>query len=301
MWDLRGAGLWRANLSSANLSGANLSGAVLDETSLTDADLSHSNLREATFLTTNLCRANLVGADLSGAKFSAVICADLNLSSVIGLDIIVHSGPSTLGLDTLYKSRGTIPVEFLRGCGFSEWETMTARLYEPDLTDEAADTLIYELRRSRVGSAIQIRRLFISHSYHDSAFIGALEPKLNAHGIRFWRDTHDLKVGRLEAQLTRAISLNATVLLVLSENSVKSDWDEWEAANARKLEKTLNRDVLCPITLDNAWRTCQWPGPLRRQIEDYHVLDFSRWRDASWRDGQFAKLIEGLQLFYRGT
>lgn len=36
----------------------------------------------------------------------------------------------------------------------------------------------------------------------------------------------------MEAQLSRAIALNPTFLLVLSENSVASDWVEWEAARA---------------------------------------------------------------------
>lgn len=60
----------------------------------------------------------------------------------------------------------------------------------------------------------------------------------------------------------------------------------------------MKRDVLCPVALDNAWKTSNWPGPLRRQIQDYNVLDFSQWRDADTLKGQFQKLINGLQNFY---
>ena len=85
---------------------------------------------------------------------------------------------------------------------------------------------------------------------------------------------------------------------MLSENSVESDWVEFEAAKARELEKELRRDVLCPVALDQVWKTCSWPGPLRRQIEDYHVLDFSGWQVPGTLEGQFAKLLDGLKLFY---
>ena len=70
-------------------------------------------------------------------------------------------------------------------------------------------------------------------------------------------------------------------------------------AKARALEKELGRDVLCPVALDEAWRTCSWPGPLRRQIEDYHILDFSGWRDTATLERQFGKLLDGLSLFYK--
>ena len=48
-------------------------------------------------------------------------------------------------------------------------------------------------------------------------------------------------------------TLNPTVLLILSKNSVQSDWVEHEARTARELEKELKRDVLCPVARDAAW------------------------------------------------
>ena len=93
-----------------------------------------------------------------------------------------------------------------------------------------------------------------------------------------------MKAGRLERQIDRAIDLNLLVLLVLSEESVRSDWVRWEAQKARQLEQRFEeqgqpRDVLCPIALDEAWESCRWPGWLRTQIEDYHVLAFLGWED----------------------
>ena len=146
-------------------------------------------------------------------------------------------------------------------------------------------------------------KVFLCYSQEDRPFVDALEKLLDEHGINCWRDVYDLKAGRVEAQIDRAIEQNPLVLLVLSERSVESDWVEWEASRARDLERSYRkagqeRDVLCPIALDQAWKDCTWPQILRRQIADYHVLDFSGWKDDHEMARQFARLYEGVILNY---
>ena len=204
------------------------------------------------------------------------------------------------------RSHGQLPRAFLKGCGLTDWEIENARLWDPNLTNDEITTTLYEINRLRGEQPINPFRVFISYTRNkdkngrsDEPFAEALEKHFDEKGMRYWRDVHDLKAGRLERQIDHAIDLNPLVLLVLSERSVESDWVEWEAAKARKVEKELGRDVLCPVTLDDAWKTCAWPGPLRRQIADYHILDFSGWQDAVTLERQFAKLLDGLKLFYR--
>ena len=36
------------------------------------------------------------------------------------------------------------------------------------------------------------------------------------------------------------------------------------------------------------------------QIMEYNILDFSEWKDDSKFEGMFRKLIDGLELFYKG-
>jgi len=84
----------RADLSRASLYGANLSGA---------------DLRRA-----DLINANLSGADLSQAACASTSFGDVDLSEVKGLESIKHYGPSTVGIDTLFRSGGKIPDVFLR-------------------------------------------------------------------------------------------------------------------------------------------------------------------------------------------
>ncbi len=108
-----------------------------------------------------------------------------------------------------------------------------------------------------------------------------------------------MKAGRIETQIDRAISQNRTVLLILSENSLNSDWVEHEVRTARGLEKDMGRDVLCPIALDDSWKSSPWPKRVMEQIMEYNILDFSAWQDDSQFEDMFHKLIDGLELFYK--
>jgi hypothetical protein len=146
---------------------------------------------------------------------------------------------------------------------------------------------------------LQINPLFISYSHRDGLFVDEVEKYLNKKGIRFWRDTHDATAGRLEKVVDRAIRQNPVMLLILSENSIKSDWVEFEAKSARELEKVSGRDILCPIALDNSWKDCDWPGVLRQQIMDYNILDFSKWKDEGEFEEKSRRLVNGLDLFYK--
>ena len=110
--NLAGANLSYADLSWTNLTGANLRGATVTATSLTLADLTGADLRGATITNVNLESAVLMNTLLG---FTTVINCDL--SQTIGLETSRHSGPSTLGLDTIAKSGGSIPGEFLLRAG----------------------------------------------------------------------------------------------------------------------------------------------------------------------------------------
>jgi uncharacterized protein YjbI with pentapeptide repeats len=311
---LKGAKLWRAILDSANLSLADLSYADLRISQLQCANLSHVKLIDAILDGTNLRGADLRDADLSkailrgvdlrdtnltGAAISTTILADIDLSATRGLETVNHRGPSTIGIETLVRSKGQIPDVFLRGCGLSDWEIESAKLYHPDLSNEEINNIQYRLHDLRVRQAFQISPLFISYSHGDTAFVDAIDKRLVHAGVRFWRDTHHAIAGRLERQIDQAIQFNDVVLLVLSKESTNSDWVEHEVRKAREKEKRTGKDALCPVALDDNWRTCGWPERLREQIEEYHILDFTNWQDNDRFQEMFGKLLEGLNLFYK--
>jgi hypothetical protein len=256
-------------------------------------DLSDTALSAARFNYAHLDACNLSGASFDAANFGGTNLLHLNLSAARSLALARHTSPSSISTDTLFESQGRIPEAFLRGCGLSDVEIITTKLWDPDLTGEELNNFIYRIHDLKTTAPIQKRHVFISYAHADKEFVEGVEKRFDAKGIRYWRDTHDLKAGRIETQIDRAIGLHSIVLLVLSKHSVASDWVEWEISKARAIEKQHKRDVICPVALDDSWKTADWPGPLRRQIEDYHILDLS-----SPTEAQFTKLIDGLNLFY---
>ena len=292
--------LRKANLSHADISRSNLSGADVGGANLWDADLSETDLSQANFAVANLWSVRVKGSNFSNAQVAGTFFGKSDLSEAIGLEYITHYNPSTIGMDTIAASQGKVPEIFLRGCGLSDWEIEVVKLYNPDLTNEERNRVLYKIYDLQASQAIQISPLFISYSHGDGVFVDKIEKQLNKKGIRFWRDIHDLKAGRIEKQIDRAISQNRTVLLVLSENSLNSDWVEHEVRTARGLEKEMGRDILCPVALDDSWKSSPWPKRVMEQIMEYNILDFSAWEDDVKFEGMFRKLIDGLELFYKG-
>ena len=132
-----------ADLSMANLSGAALSGATLSEANL---------------WMTNLHWASLTNTDFNLTRIDWTVFGDVDLSKAKGLETVIHTGPSTIGIDTLYRSRGNLPEVFLRGCG-------------------VPDAMI-TFARSLVGNAIEYYSCFISYSSLDQVFAERLHTDL---------------------------------------------------------------------------------------------------------------------------
>ena len=290
------------NLNAANLSGADLSEAYLIRADLSGTDLSEANLRRAILSAADLDGADVTGADLSEATCFSTSFSDVDLSTAKGLEYVKHAGPSSVGIDTLYKSKGKIPDEFLRGCGLSDWEVENVKLYDPDLrSNEIIDVhqRVFELLSD---APIQVSPVFISYSRTDTKFVDTLVEKLDELRIRYWRDKDHATAGRLDKVIDRGIQLNRTVLLILSENSVNSPWVEYEVGRAVDLSRELERDVLCPIALDDSWAmSTQMSGQLRNQIKKYSVLNFEDWSNQDSFEREMKKLIDGLHLHYRNS
>jgi hypothetical protein len=275
---------WGAKLTGADLRGADLRGALLQGAYFNDA---------------NLTGVMLENTRLDGVIFGNTIFADLDFSKVNGLELASHLAPSIINTGTIQLSLGKIPEAFLRGCGLSDLDIEYAKLYNPDLSNQEIIDITYKIHDLRANQSVQISPLFISYSHTDSKFVEAIENQLDQLGVRYWRDVRDATAGPLEKQVDRAISLNPTVLLVLSKNSIKSDWVEHEVRTARELTKELGRHVLCPVALDDSWKSSPWPKRVMEQVMEYNILDFSKWKDESVFEKQFRKLLDGLDLFYK--
>jgi uncharacterized protein YjbI with pentapeptide repeats len=271
--DLSGANFSRANLSQTNLSGADLSG----------ANLSRANLSRANLSQTNLSEADLSQTDLSQAKVGWTVFGAVNLSLARGLESVIHKGPSTIGIDTVYASQGQIPEVFLRGAG-------------------VPDQFITYMR-SLVGRAIEFYSCFISYSSEDQEFAERLHADLQARGVRCWFAPEDIQGGRkLHEQIEQAIRHYDKLLLVLSEHSMGSEWVKTEIYHARQDEIRSQRRKLFPISLVDFQTVREWTAfdadtgkDMGREVREYFVPDFSAWKEHDAYQKAFDRLLRDLK------
>lgn len=298
--NLAGYNLTEVNLVGANLEGVDLMEAVLCEANLglanlILADLSGANLRRANLFMTQFLGSKLPGADLTGAILvstsmvnsnvydvnfhdsTMATCnfGNLDLSQARGLSGVVHWGPSTIGIDTLYRSRGRIPVEFLRGAG-------------------VPDALIdYFLSLSQ--DALVISSCFISYSALDEEFASKLWNDLQDSGVRCWFAPRDLQVGSsIRSSIDEAIHVHDKLVVILSRRSIESKWVEKEVETAYEKERSLRVPVLFPLRLDDEVfdTKAAWAADLRRTR---HIGDFRNWKDENLYRTAFRRLLRGLQ------
>jgi TIR domain/Pentapeptide repeats (8 copies) len=307
--NLRRAILVRAYMPSAYLNGADLSGAVVSDSDLqganlisaqmTDIDATGVDFREANFRSADLSgarlrRCNLARVDLTDATllYADITDADLHgtrfarasigwttfgnndLSKARDLDRARHQGPSSVGVDTLIRSRAAIP--FLRGCGVPEYFITQAHSF--------------------VGQAIQFHSCFISYSSHDQLFADRLHADLQAAGVRCWFAPHDMRIGdRIRARIEESIRLYDKLLVILSVRALASDWVEDEVEAAYEKEKgPPQKTVLSPVRLDDSVleANAPWATKLRRSR---HIGDFRSWKDHDAYTESFDRLLRDLR------
>ncbi|MDE3090629.1 MAG: toll/interleukin-1 receptor domain-containing protein [Chloroflexota bacterium] len=282
---LERANLFRADLTNADLSlsrlmWAYLSRANLRSANLMGADLSEANLRSANLMRADLSEANLNGAYLRGSLFSgahvgSTIFANVNLNYVNDLAEAVHLAPSSVGIDTVYRSNRMIPEVFLRGCG---------------VPDE-----IIAIAVSLRGKTVQFYSCFISYSSKDEAFAKRVHADLQSKGVRVWFAPEDLKIGdKFRSRIDEAIRIYDKLLIVLSEHSINSAWVEKDVEAAFEKEQKEKRTVLFPVRLDDAvMKTDQaWAADIRRTR---HIGDMSAWKDHDRYQAAFERLLRDLQ------
>lgn len=196
------------------------------------------------------------------------IFADNDLSDVTGLDTIEHEAASIIGIDTIYRFQGKIPLAFLRGAGV------------PEIFIEYLPTLT-------APGAIQFYSCFISYSSKDQEFADCLYADLQNKGARCWFAPHDIRAGKkVHEQIDEAIRVHEKLLLILSSNSMNSEWVKTEIRKARKRERVEKKRVLFPVRLASFEAIRDWElfdadegKDLAVEIREYHIPDFSGWKN----------------------
>ena len=272
---LNGARMMGANLNGASLNGATLVDATLARVGLIGARLPNADLSRSYLFSAILQRTELDGAIFFHARCNITIFSDVDLSHAKRLETVRHEGPSTIGLDTFFKSKGKIPETFLRGAGV------------PDIFIEFAASL--------AGTPFEFNSCFISYSSKDDAFVQRFYADLQNKGVRCWFAPEDLKIGsKFRIDIDEAIRVHDKLLLVLSKNSVESSWVETEVETAFEKERKESRLVLFPIRLDDAVTEVNagWAADIRRTR---HIGDFRDWKDHDAYTKAFERLLRDLK------
>jgi uncharacterized protein YjbI with pentapeptide repeats len=278
--NFRKAYLAHVRLSGSGLVGANFNGAQLYGVDFVAADLRRANFWGAHLYGVNFFGALLEGADFAEANLEQGSFGDNDLSGVKNLHSVKHRGASSLGVETIYKSRGNIHEVFLRGCGIPE--SFITRMHS--LTDDSPE----------------FYKCFISFTEADDVFSERLYNDLQANGVRCWRWKEDARWGKtLMSSIDDAVKQYDKLIVVCSEQSLNSPAVIREIERALQKEDDLARraedgEVLFPIRLDDYIFT-GWDQHRKADVVAKNVGDFRRWTDYDSYRKALGRLLRDLR------
>lgn len=267
----------------ADFSNRDLQGSDFSNRNLSGARFRYASLRGSTLIDTIFHGANLYKADFTGARMFDTVFRRVDLSSVLGLDTVLHHGPSTIGIDTILRSRGRINRKFL---------------IESGTPSDAADELIAWATRHKHARAFQ--SVFISYGGPDESFARSLKRKLQANGVDTFLFSADASPGdRLHRVMREGVNEYDKVVLVCSESSLNrlGVQNEIEEALSREAREGGSQ-ILIPIRIDDFvlsdWAP-KYPG-MAAAIRDRVIANFAPTSDQNDAipDDQFEKLISVL-------
>jgi uncharacterized protein YjbI with pentapeptide repeats len=273
--DLSEADWVDTDLSGADLSETKLRGASLRGVDLSFANLSRANLSRTYLSRTNLDRANLNDVDLSQATIGWTHFDALDLRQVRGLETLYHNGPSHISIDTIYRSGGHIPEDFLRKAG--------------------VPGSFIDYMHSLIVKPIDYYTCFISYASQDQNFADRLYADLQNKGVRCWFAPEHLKIGdEIRTRIDESIRVYDKLLLVLSAHALESAWVKDEVEAALEKEKQQHSQVLFPIAVDDAVKhtTQAWAATIRRRK---HIGDFTRWKQHDDYQEALERLLRDLK------
>lgn len=323
--DLSEADLRMAWLNNANLQRAILTETRFQSSVLIGADMRNSSINACFFLGADLSQARLDFAYIRGAVFGGEIrypsevafsysphvasetpttnfeatvftgskmaqnqFSNVDLSVAIGLEDIRHDGRSSIGVDTIMNSGGTIPEKFMRGCGYHPHLQGVILGDSVALTDAAYD--------STEGKSIVLQSCFISYSTLDAPFVELLQKSLNGRGVDYWYAPQHGRLGALVLeQIDQAIHTYDRLIVVCSSNSLmKSEWVRREIFIAKQKQERDGNTVIFPVVIDDTLFNMQ-TDPDCKYLRMILAADFrEKTVPCEGFDVEFERLLAGL-------
>lgn len=277
--------LFRTIFQGVRLDSANLHDSELNSINFKSGSLEKANLEDTAIFKTIFDNVILKNTDFNRAYMAANSFIDVDFSLTKGLESVTHVGPCNIDIDTLYKSGGKISESFLRGCGI------------PD------DFITFIPSHFGIQKAIQFYSCFISYSSKDEEFASRLYSRMRDEKLRVWFAPEDIKGGeKLFEQIERAIQVHDRLLIILSEESMQSEWVMTEIRRARKTEIEQKRRKLFPIRLVDFETIKNWERidtdsgmDIAAEVRSYFIPDFSDWKNHDSFEKGFARLLKDLR------
>lgn len=296
--ELAGASLENARFDATNLENCNCDNAVLTRALFVRSRIVNSSFVDSELMQARFDQTTLLGVDFCGARFRDTTFLQSHIVDPANLGEILFMSPSRIDSQTVANLKGTIGsqmIDFLRHCGLEKWEIEMAKMHDPNLTpSEISDHLTTKVFPMRTPGSICLGGVFISYSHSNSDFVDKLYSRLKEKEIPVYLDKHDFTAGSLEKNISRAIRVNDQIVVVLSRESLASEWVWDEIATALEKEKELNMDVLFPVAVDSAWsKNPRNKRRLMRQLKERLILDFSVETEF---DENLRKLITGMKV-----
>lgn len=137
--------------------------------------------------------------------------------------------------------------------------------------------------------------IFISYSTKDSDFVVKLNEYLREFNLSVWQDTTDIKKGaRIWEEIEKGLIKSQTVLAVISEDSLKSDWVQEELAIRRVQYIEDKSRALIPVLIKDLDEN-ELPYRLKTlNWLDFRNLDYDNAVDFKKKTEELALSIKGL-------
>ena len=279
--DLTGANLARTSMIGTNLTGANLTGANFAGADMVRSNLADANLDDADLFQTRIWGCNLSGTNFAGAGLGYAVFQDCDLRSAVGLDQVRHDAPSSVGVDTIYRSGGLVPGAFLAGAGVPE---SVAVLQE---TIAAAPPALSEY--------------YIACRDDDEEFARKLSGDLSALGVNAWVFSQHVRGSALVSRLSssdqeeveRWIRNYDRLIVVASSRALDTEAILNDITAAREKQQSTDRWLLYLVAPDNG--LMRPGGRAARNMAAENVIFDLRPEDDGVYQAELTKLADALK------
>jgi hypothetical protein len=161
-----------------------------------------------------------------------------DLSEAEGLDEVRHDAPSTVGVDTLYRSRGRIPAQFLLGIGAPEG--------------------LFPFQQAIANDSPLGGEFFIACAEKDIPFAQQLQSALRAHGVRTWVFAENFRGNALvdrrstseEEEIERWIRHYDKLIVVCSQAGLDSETVRNDLTAAKDLQQSKDQWLVYVVDPD---------------------------------------------------